>query len=144
MRRLPSSKASRTSRHKTHSSAAVDEMAIAYSWHPWAERTVRIHEVIERPTGAVARCSLVDAAVARVQDIPVWMLNAAACCQTRLAAEPVAALSALAALRRPRFGRKALVWALQCPLCGQERAHVVAFHAKRRFRSSPRLATTPT
>ena len=89
----------RTSRHKTHSSAAVDEMAIAYSWHPWAERTVRIHEVIERPTGAVARCSLVDAAVARVQDIPVWMLNAAACCQTRLAAEPVAALSALAALR---------------------------------------------
>ena len=89
----------RTPRHKTHSSAAIDEMVIAYSWHPWAERTVRIHEVIERLTGAVARCSLVDAAVARVQDIPVWMLDAAACCQTRLAAKPVAALSALAALR---------------------------------------------
>ena len=89
----------RTPRHKTHGTAAGDEMAIAYSWHPWAERTVRIHEVIERPTGAVARCSLVDAAVARVQEIPVWMLDTAACCQTRLAAKPVAALSALAALR---------------------------------------------
>jgi hypothetical protein len=73
-------------------------MAIAYSWHPWAERTVRVHEVIER-TGSVARCSLVDAAVARVQEIPVWMLDAAACCQTRLAAEPATSLSALTALR---------------------------------------------
>jgi len=74
-------------------------MVIAYSWHPWAERTVRIHEVIERPTGAVARCSLVNAVVARVQEIPVWMLDTAACCQARLAAKPVAALSTLAALR---------------------------------------------
>ena len=41
-------------------------------WHPWAERTVRIHEVIERRTGAVARCSLAGATVARVQEIPVW------------------------------------------------------------------------
>jgi hypothetical protein len=41
-------------------------MAIAYSWHLWAERTVRVHEVIERPADAVARCSLVDAVVARV------------------------------------------------------------------------------
>ena len=89
----------RTLHHKTHSSAAVDEMAIAYSWYPWAERTVRVHEVIERPTGAVARCSLVDAAVARVQEIPVWMLDTAACCQTRLAAEPATSLSALTALR---------------------------------------------
>ena len=68
----------RTPRHKTHSTAAAEELAVAYSWHPWAERTVRVHEVIERPTGAVARCSLVGAAVARGQDIPVWMLDAAA------------------------------------------------------------------
>ena len=89
----------KTPRHKTHSTAAAEELAVVYSWHPWAERTVRVHEVIERLPGAVARCSLVGAAVARVQDIPVWMLDAAACCQTRLAANPVAALSALAALR---------------------------------------------
>ena len=76
-----------------------DEIAIAYRWHPWAGQTVRVHEVIDRATGSAARCSLVDAAVARVQEIPVWMLDAAACCQTRVAAEPVAALSALAALR---------------------------------------------
>ena len=89
----------RTPRHKTHSTAGCEERAVAYLWHPWVERTVRIHEVIERPTGAVARCSLVGAAVARVQEIPVWMLDAAVCCQTRQAAEPVVALSALAALR---------------------------------------------
>jgi hypothetical protein len=89
----------RTPRHKTHSTAAGEEIDIAYSWHPWAGRTVRIHEVIERTTGATARCSLVGATVARLQEVPVWMLDTAACCQTRLAAEPVAALSALAALR---------------------------------------------
>ena len=89
----------RTPRHKTHGTAAGDETAVAYFWHPWAERTVRIHEVIERPTGAVARCSFVGAPVTRVQEIPAWMLDTVACCQTRLAAEPVAALSALAALR---------------------------------------------
>jgi hypothetical protein len=60
---------------------------------------VRIHEVIERTTGAAARCSLVGAAVVRVQEIPVWMTDTAACCWTRLAAEPTVALSALAALR---------------------------------------------
>jgi hypothetical protein len=94
-----SSRASRTLRHTAHSTAVGDEIAIAYCWHPWAGRTVRVHEVIERTTGVAARCSLVDAAVARVQEIPVWMLDAAACCQTRLAAKPAAALSALAALR---------------------------------------------
>jgi hypothetical protein len=36
----------RTPHHKTHSTAASEEIAIAYSWHPWAGRTVRIHEVI--------------------------------------------------------------------------------------------------
>ena len=79
--------------------AAGEEVAIAYSWHPWAARTVRIHEVIERTTGAAARCSLVGATVARVQEIPVWMLDTAACCRARLAAEPTVTLSALAVLR---------------------------------------------
>ena len=89
----------RTPRHKTHSTAAGEELAVAYSWHPWAGRTVRIHEVIERTTGAAARCSLVDATIACVQEIPMWMLDTAACCWTRLSAEPTVALSALAALR---------------------------------------------
>src|SRR3954470_20373418 len=88
-----------TSHHKTHSTAAGDEVTVVYAWHPWAGRPVRLHEVIERATGASARCSLVDATNARLQEIPVWMLDAVVCRTTRTTAQPVAALPALAALR---------------------------------------------
>src|SRR4051794_41506675 len=90
---------STTSHHKTHSTAAGDEVTVVYAWHPWAGRPVRLHEVIERATGASARCSLVDATNARLQEIPVWMLDALVCRTTRTTAQPVAALPALAALR---------------------------------------------
>ena len=72
---------------------------MAYAWHPWAGRTVRVHEPIERPTGAQARCSPAGAGVVRMREIPSWMLDAAACLEMRPAPEPVAALPALAALR---------------------------------------------
>src|SRR5215212_1501738 len=88
-----------TSHHKTHSTASGDKVTVVYAWHPWAGRPVRRHEVIERATGASARCSLVDATIARQQEIPVWMLDAVACRTARTTAQPVAALSALAALR---------------------------------------------
>src|SRR4051794_14921322 len=94
-RGLPST----TSHHKTHSTAAGDEVTVVYAWHPWAGRPVRLHEVIERATGASARCSLVDATNARLQEIPVWMLDAVVCRTARTTAQPVAALQALAALR---------------------------------------------
>ncbi len=97
----------RTPRHKTHSTAAGDEIAVAYSWHPWAGRTVRIHEVIERATGASARCSLVDAAVARVQEIPVWMLDAAACRQTRLGGAAGCGVVRACGIARPALGSDA-------------------------------------
>src|SRR4051812_16271982 len=93
------SRSSTTSHHKTHSTAAGDEVTVVYAWHPWAGRPVRLHEVIERATGASARCSLVDATIARLQEIPTWMLDASACRTARTTAQPVAALSALAALR---------------------------------------------
>src|SRR3954447_15278966 len=64
-----------TSHHKTHSTAAGDEVTVVYAWHSWAGRPVRLHEVIERATGASARCSLVDATIARLQEIPTWMLQ---------------------------------------------------------------------
>ena len=88
-----------TLRHKTHGTESGDEVAVAYAWHPWAGQSVCVHEVIERTTGASARCSLVGAPVVRLQEIPVWMLDAAACRWTRAASEPVAASFALAALR---------------------------------------------
>ena len=72
---------------------------MAYAWHPWAGRLVCVHETIERPTGAQARCSPTDADGARLREIPVWMLDAAVCCSMWTASEPVAAPSALAALR---------------------------------------------
>ena len=58
-----------------------------------------VHDVIERATGTAARCTLTDAPVARLQEIPVWMLDPVACSATRAAAQPVAALSALMSLR---------------------------------------------
>ena len=91
--------ATRTLRHKTHSIAAGDEVAVLYGWHPWAARSVRLHEVIQRATGASARCSLVGATTARLQEIPVWMLDPVACRTARATAQPIAALFALAALR---------------------------------------------
>ena len=72
---------------------------MAYAWHPWAGQLVRVHEVIERATGAWARCSPVGADIVRQQEIPAWMLDASVCRAMWRAPEPVAAVSALVALR---------------------------------------------
>ncbi len=87
-----------TSLHKTHGTAISGETTVVYGWHPWSGRVIRLHEVIERATGASARCSLVDVFVVRVQELPVWMLDATVCRATHPATEPVAALGALTAL----------------------------------------------
>ena len=74
-------------------------MTVAYAWHPWHGRSVRAHEVVERATGSWARCGLAGADAARLREIPAWMLDASVCRSMRKSAAPVAALSALAALR---------------------------------------------
>ena len=89
------------SHQKTHNTAAGDEVAVVYAWHAWAGRLVRLHDVIERATGAAARCSrcsLVNATSPRLQEIPVWMLNPVACRSAQATGQPVAALSALTTL----------------------------------------------
>jgi hypothetical protein len=68
-----------TSQHKTHSTVVSAQVAIVYGLHPWARRAVRIHEVIGRAAGTAARCTLADAPAARLQEMPVWMLDAVAC-----------------------------------------------------------------
>ena len=88
-----------TPRHKTHGTESGDEVVVAYAWHSWAGKSVRVHDVIERTTVSVARCSLVGAPVVRTQEIPIWMLDAAACRPMHVAAGPVVALAALVALR---------------------------------------------
>src|SRR3954452_24361087 len=87
-----------TLHHKTHSTGAGGEVGVLYAWHPWAGRTVRLEEVIARATGTAVRCSLVDAPVARFQEIPAWMLDPVACGTVRATGQPVAALSALRSL----------------------------------------------
>jgi hypothetical protein len=88
-----------TDHHKTHGTGAIDEGTVAYGWHPWSGQRVCIHEVIVRATGAIARCSRIDAPVARLQEIPLWMLDAAACRSSRAAKEATTTLAALTALR---------------------------------------------
>jgi hypothetical protein len=87
-----------TPHHKTHGTEAGDEVEVVYPWHPWAGRAIRIHEVIERGAIASARCSLPGATPVRIQELPLWMLDAAGCRTMRVAAHPMATLSALAAL----------------------------------------------
>ena len=91
-----------TLRHKTHGtslgSAGGAEASVAYAWHPWFGRSVCIHELTVRTSSVVARCSLDGAPPGALQEIPGWMLDSGACSSMRAAAEPVAALPALAAL----------------------------------------------
>lgn len=98
-RRCAAVRRCRTPRRKTHSTATTAEATVAYAWHPWAGRLVHVHEVIERATGAWARCGPVGAGIVRPREIPTWMFDASVCRSTRRAPEPVAALSALVALR---------------------------------------------
>ena len=88
-----------TRRHKTHNTGCGDEVMVVYAWHPWAGRSIRVHDVVERAGSAAARCSLVGAPVDRLQEIPVWMLDAASCRWMSASATPAATLSALEALR---------------------------------------------
>jgi hypothetical protein len=74
---------------------------------------VHVREAIERTTGASARCGLVDAAADRVQEIPVWILDAALCRSMRASDGPVAALPALRTLRTLRTLRSLLSEAME-------------------------------
>src|SRR5580693_7129264 len=89
-----------TPHQKTHGTEAGDEVEVVYPWHPWAGRTVRVHEVVERGAIASARCSLAGATPVHFRDLPLWMLDAAGCRTMRIEAHPMATLCALAALHR--------------------------------------------
>ena len=70
------------------------------AWHPWAGKMVGVHEVIRRPTGAIARCTAVEGEPAeRAKDHQVWMLDPAWCQRMRPTDEPVASIEALMVLR---------------------------------------------
>jgi len=58
-------------RQNTHGTDVCAEREVAYRWHPWAGRIVRIHEVIEKAGGAVARCSVANVHSDRLMELPV-------------------------------------------------------------------------
>ena len=87
----------RTAHQKAHGTEVGDEVEVVYSWHPWAGRTVRVHELIERGAIASARC-LPWVTPVRIRELPLWMLDAAGCRTMRVEAHPMATHCALAAL----------------------------------------------
>ncbi len=87
-----------TSRHKTHRTEAGGyDAVVGWRWHRWSGRTVHVHEVLDRRGEVSARCSPGDGS--GVQEMPFWMLDAAACSAMRTTAAPEASASALADLR---------------------------------------------
>jgi hypothetical protein len=48
---------------------------VVYRWHPWAGWIVRVHEVIEKADGAVARCNMADVHGDRLLELSEWMLD---------------------------------------------------------------------
>ena len=69
-----------TQQHNTH---ITDVREICYSWHPWHGRAVRVHASLVKRGHAVAYCSLEDVPACRALEVPLWMLDVAACCKTR-------------------------------------------------------------
>ena len=61
-----------------------DLREICYPWHPWYGRTVWVRATLVKRGKAVAHCSLEDVQTSRVLEVPLWMLDVAACCKTRV------------------------------------------------------------
>jgi hypothetical protein len=75
-----------SSRHETtqqHNTHITDVREICYSWHPYHGRAMRVHASLVKRGHAVAYCSLEDAPACRALEIPLWMLDVAACCKTQ-------------------------------------------------------------
>lgn len=68
-----------TQQHNTH---IRDRREICYSWHPWHGRAVLLHASLLRRGQAVAYCSLEEVQTCRVLEVPLWMLDLAACSKT--------------------------------------------------------------
>ena len=88
-----------TQRQNAHGTEIAEGRTVAYWWHPWVGQAVHVHQIIEKTTGPLARCSLAVDPIVRTQDIPLWMLDETVCRATRAMSHPFAALEALAALR---------------------------------------------
>jgi hypothetical protein len=102
-----------TQQHNTH---ITDVREICYSWHPWHGRAVRVHANLVKRGRSIAYCSLEDVPTCRVLEVPLWMLDVATCCKTRLSQPGFASVQSLRELKdvlqsppariRDQLGRK--------------------------------------
>src|SRR5204863_9582729 len=72
---------------------------ICYPWHPWSDHKVRVHATLVKRGQAVARCSLEDVQPFRIREVPLWMLDAAACCKIQSCKCKVANVESLRELK---------------------------------------------
>jgi hypothetical protein len=77
----------------------TDVREICYSWHPWHGRAVRVHTSLVKRGQAVAYYRLEDVLACRVLEIPLWMLDVAACCKTRASKSVFASAQSLRGLK---------------------------------------------
>src|SRR5215831_12195333 len=85
-----------TQQHNTH---IRDVREIWYSWHPWHGRAVWVHATLVKRGRAVAQCSLQELQTSRVLEVPLWMLDVAACCKTRVSKPGFASAQSLGELK---------------------------------------------
>jgi hypothetical protein len=85
-----------TQQHNTH---IRDLREICYSWHPWHGRAVWVHATLVKRGQAVAHCSLEDVQTSRVLEVPLWMLDVAACCKTQVSKRGFASAQSLRELK---------------------------------------------
>ena len=76
-----------------------DFREICYQWHPWHGHRVWVHASLVKRGRAVARCSLEDVQPCRVLELPLWMLDVAACCKVRASKSGLANVQSLRALK---------------------------------------------
>ena len=86
-----------TQQHNTH---IRDLGKICYAWHPWHGRTVQVHARLVKRGRAVTHCSLEEVQTCRVLEVPLWMLDVAACGKMRVFKSAIASVQSLRELRQ--------------------------------------------
>ena len=87
-----------TTRHQT--TPEYECAVVAYRWHALFDREVRVHGRKNRLTREVLACTLTDGPERKAQEIPAWMLDAAACAAFELTGAPRVPLHVLRELNR--------------------------------------------
>lgn len=86
----------RTRQHNTHITGSAK---VHYPWHPWCGRLVSISESLVKNGQTLCRCRLEADLRSRPLEVPLWMLDRAACCGMHLIDEPRVACGDLLRLK---------------------------------------------